>query len=491
MIQLFYNFIPILPILLLIITTVLIILLVSFVSKCNNIVCIISFLGILGSIILILMIQKNNFYLYSEMFIFDKFSRLSMIILLMSSLYTCIFACSWLNNYYDKQAEFYIFLLISTIGGLIVLISFHISMLFVGIELFFLPILGLLGYSNDLNRKLFLILKYMILSVFSTILMLFGFILVYSMSGNLSFLRISNMFLYHPEIMLNINTILGLLIFFLSFCFKLSIFPMHLWILDIYQYINSYTLIYFSVASKIVIFTFLMRFFLYLPSLYYINIIYIFLVSISILSIIFGNFMAFFQKNINRLIGYSSVTNLGFLFILILLSIDKSYIINFQAIYIYIFGYFFSLICFFSIKSYIEYNNFSKNLLLSYNNSLKGLFWKNPFLCYIMTMILLSFSGFPMTIGFLGKFYIFNIIIQKKFYILMIFIMISNIVGTQCYIPIIHNLYLYNDKYLIYKKYSSIKILLKVQFFFIVVLGLVLFFLGIYPQWILTIISIF
>nr|WP_160141505.1 NADH-quinone oxidoreductase subunit N [Buchnera aphidicola] len=409
-----------------------------------------------------------------------------------TSIYTCIFTYSWIELNIDSNIEFFIFLLLSTIGGLIVLTSYHMSTLFIGIELLFLPALGVVGYLNDIKKNCFFTLKYMILSIFSSLTMLFGFLILYSSTGHLSFTHISNMFFYYPSLMLDKKTLFGLMTIFLSFFFKVSLFPMHLWVPDIYNCISSFSLIYFSIAIKIAILTFLSRFLFYIPALYHCKIIYILLIIVSVGSIIFGNGMAFFQKNINKLMAYSSVTHTGYMLLTILILFNREEQLLLENFYIYFIGYILSMICFFSIKSYIDYYFMYKNSI-QYDNCLKGLYWKNSFLCICMTLLLLSFSGFPITIGFWGKFCILRFLLHKKLWFILLIIIFSNLIGMQCYIPVICSLYKkkYNCLTKQNKRKQLVNIFTNIKYLFILLLSFLLIFLGIYPQKIISIIDIF
>ncbi|VFP81410.1 NADH-quinone oxidoreductase subunit N [Buchnera aphidicola] len=480
MIRLFYSIIPILPILILI-SSILIILFISFYKKKTYLGYIVIIFSIFFSLISIIYSKYFMLEYFSELIKIDKYSYFFIFMLLISSFYTCIFSYTWFlyGNYHS--IEFYFFVLLSTLGGILVALSNHVSTLFVGVELLFLPLLGILMFFPKSGNNLLLIVIYMIMSIFSSSFLLLGCSFIYFISGRLCFSFLSQMFIYYPSIIFGSIILFGFCIILLSLFFKLSIFPLHTWSPDIYQNTNSCSLIYFSTVTKISIFSFLIHFFYCIPYIYNIKLLYFILYYVSIFSIFFGNLVSIFQNKVQRLIGYLSISNLGFLLMLLLMYSSKEDIFIIRQIHFYLFGYILGLIGFFSIKSIIDFNIFSKKIYLIKDNSLRGLFWYDPILGIIMSMILLSLSGFPLTLGFWGKFFILKNLIQRRFFITVIIMIISSIIGMQSYLSIIYNLYykssiLYN-KNIKYNFYIPI-----IQKFFILFIGLIFTILGLFPQ---------
>ncbi|WP_075433726.1 NADH-quinone oxidoreductase subunit N [Buchnera aphidicola] len=483
MISLLNNILPILPILILIIS-IIIIFFISFFDNKTSLGAIVVISAILLSIFSVLCSKHLLLHYFSEFIRLDQHAYRWILMLLISSLCTCLFSCSWLT--YDDTAaiEFYFFILLATIGGILVAISFHFFTLFLGLELLFLPVLGILSFFSKLEKNLFSVMIYTILSIFSSALLLLGFSFVYFATGRLCFSFLSYFFLYYPSIMMGNILLLGICIIFLSLFFKLSLFPLHTWSPDIYQNSSSCSLIFFSTVTKLSIFSFLIHIFNYFP---YINKIYpLFLILniVSLFSVIFGNIAAIMQDNIQRLIGYTSISNLGFLLIILLNSSCKDYALVSQHIYIYLISYTLGLIGFFGIKSIVDFNtlaNLNSNIA---GNSFTGLFRRDCILGAALTIILLSLSGFPVTFGFWGKFFIFKYLMQKKYFLLTALIMVSSMIGMQSYLRIMFSLYnkpidentklTINNNYFIYR----------LQKLLIICISLILIILGFFPNFI-------
>ncbi|VFP83595.1 proton-conducting transporter membrane subunit [Buchnera aphidicola] len=480
MIKLFDSIIPIIPILSLIFS-VIIIFYISFYKKNVYLESIVITFGLLFSIIMILYSKIFMLEYISVLIKIDQYSYFYIFMLLLSSLYTCIFAYPWLLYNSMYSTEFHLFVLLSTIGGILVSVAFHFSTLFIGIELLFFPILGILILFPKYIFHWSSILIYLIMSVFSSALLLLGCSFIYFVSGRLCFSFFTYIFMYYPSIMYGNITFFGIILVLFSLFLKLSLFPLHTWAPGIYQYTNSCALIYFSTVTKISILSILMRFFYYIPYLNKITLLYVILYSIAIFSILFGNLIAVIQVKIHRLMGYLSISNLGLLLILLLIYSQNKYLLITKYIYIYLFGYLIGLLGFFGIKSIVDFNIFTKNIDNIKNNSLTGLFWYDPVLGIMMTIILLSLSGFPLTIGFWGKFFILKYLIHKNFIITTVCIMISSILGTYSYFNIIHSLYCnpvkLDEKNLF--RHFNITILQK---YLIISIGIIIIVLGFLPK---------
>lgn len=242
----------------------------------------------------------------------DGFAMLYTGLVLLASLATCTFAYPWLEGYNDNKDEFYLLVLIAALGGILLANANHLASLFLGIELISLPLFGTVGYAFRQKRSLEASIKYTILSAAASSFLLFGMALVYAQSGDLSFVALGKNL---GDGMLNEPLLLagfGLMIVGLGF--KLSLVPFHLWTPDVYRGAPAPVSTFLATASKIAIFGVVMRLFLYAP-MGDSEAIRVVLAIIAFASIIFGNLMALSQTNIKRLLGYSSISHLGYLLV--------------------------------------------------------------------------------------------------------------------------------------------------------------------------------
>lgn len=404
------------------------------------------------------------------------------ILVLSSSLMSSILSYKWLLRYPSNHCdEFYLLLLISSMGGVLLVVTNHLAILFIGMELFSLPLFGLIGYYIINKFSLEASIKYIILSGVSSSFLLLGMALVYVETGCLSFTQINqsllivkSVFLYQPVL------ILGLSIMLIGFGIKLSFVPFHLWTPDVYQGAPYPISMYLITSGKVAIVSVLTRFFLVFSEQYN-EIFNIFLSGVACGSILLGNLMAVYQNSIKRILAYSSISNTGYL--LIGLIILKKYPIVLESMGVYFISYLIANIGIFSVISLISniYNNTYREAdsLMLY----QGLFWKNPTLSIFFTTMLLSLAGIPMTLGFIGKFYLFMLSVNSQLWYLIFFMIISSIIAIFYCFKIMIHLYLYPKKH-IFCPESTIFInwICTIEGVIICISSFLILFLGIYPQ---------
>lgn len=365
----------------------------------------------------------------------DGYSMLYTGLVILASLATCTFAYPWLTNYPDNQEEFYLLVLIAALGGVVLASANHLASLFIGIELISLPLFGLVGYAFQLKRSLEASIKYTIMSAVASSFLLFGMALLYANSGNLGFIALGRSLndgmLQQPLLLAG----LGMMIVGLGF--KLSLVPFHLWTPDVYQGAPAPVSTFLATASKIAIFGVVMRLFLYAPAADS-EAVRLVLAIIAFASILFGNLMAISQSNIKRLLGYSSIAHLGYL--LVALIAIQTHQLSLETVGVYLAGYLFSSLGAFGVVSLMSspYRGPDADSLYSY----RGLFWHRPLLSAVMTVMMLSLAGIPMTLGFIGKFYVIAVGVGAQLWWLTGAVVVGSAIGLYYYLRVTVSLYL-------------------------------------------------
>ncbi|MBE5252316.1 MAG: NADH-quinone oxidoreductase subunit NuoN [Enterobacterales bacterium endosymbiont of Blomia tropicalis] len=365
----------------------------------------------------------------------DGYSMFYTALVMLASLATCTFAYPWLADFPDNKDEFYLLVLIAALGGVVLASANHLAALFIGIELLSLPLFGLIGYAFRQKRSLEAALKYTILSAAASSFLLFGIALVYADSGSLSFVELgkslNDSMIQEPLLLVG----LGMMIIGLGF--KLSLVPFHLWTPDVYQGAPAPVSTFLATASKIAIFGVIMRLFMYAPVTDS-EAVRTVLGVIAFVSILFGNLMAISQSNIKRLLGYSSIAHLGYL--LVALIAVKSHQLSLETAGVYLAGYLFSSLGAFGVVSLMSspYRGPDADSLYSY----RGLFWHRPVLSAVMTVMMLSLAGIPMTLGFIGKFYVIASGVSAHLWWLTGAVVAGSAIGLYYYLRVTVSLYL-------------------------------------------------
>ncbi|AJC67004.1 NADH-quinone oxidoreductase subunit NuoN [Dickeya zeae] len=365
----------------------------------------------------------------------DGFSMFYTGLVLAASLATSTFAYPWLEGFPDNKDEFYLMVLIAALGGILLASANHLAAFFIGIELISLPLFGMVGYAFRQKRSLEAAIKYMLLSAAASSFLLFGMALVYADSGSLSFASLGKSLgdhqLYAPLLLAGLGMML------VGLGFKLSLVPFHLWTPDVYQGAPAPVSTFLATASKIAIFGAVMRLFLYAP-LVDSESVRTTLGIIAFASILFGNLMAVAQSNIKRLLGYSSIAHLGYL--LVALIAVQTHQLALETIGVYLAGYLFSSLGAFGVVSLMSspYRGPDADSLFSY----RGLFWHKPILSAVMTVMMLSLAGIPMTLGFFGKFYVLAVGVNAHLWWLSAAVVVGSAIGLYYYLRVLISLYL-------------------------------------------------
>lgn len=404
----------------------------------------------------------------------DGYSMLYTGLLLITSLATSTLAYSWLTGYAGNRDEFYLLVLIASMGGILLSCANHLASLFLGIELISLPLFGMVGYAFRQKRSLEASIKYTLLSAATSSFLLFGMALVYASTGQLSFNGIGQTLndgmLTQPMLLLS-----GFGMIIVGVGFKLSLVPFHLWTPDVYQGAPAPVSVFLATASKIAIFAVVIRMFLY-ASVTHNEVVRLVLTIIALGSMLFGNLMALSQSNIKRILGYSSIAHLGYL-IVGLISV-QIHTLALETVGIYLVGYLFTNLGAFGVISLMSspYTGEDTDSLYSY----RGLFWHKPILSLVLTVMMLSLAGIPMTLGFIGKFYIIALAVNSHLGWLTAAIVAGSAIGLFYYLRIIINLYLSPQENLYRDIHSNWA--LNAGTVVVVISSLLVLLLGLYPK---------
>ncbi|QJC36644.1 NADH-quinone oxidoreductase subunit NuoN [Enterobacteriaceae endosymbiont of Donacia simplex] len=471
---------------LIIIITLLIFLLIKISFKRKNLISLI--ITIFGFILIIISIlyTKNNNFPINYLFLNDTYSIFYIIILICNNIITCLISYKWLSTLKYNKDEFYVLIIISTLGSIVLINSNNFISMFLGIELISIPIIGLISYNIKSKYSLEASIKYAILSIIASSFMILGISFIYLDNGSLNFTFLLNHFLIYNKFLINYLTIIGFCLIISSLLFKLSIVPFHFWTSDVYQGAPTIVTLFLTTFNKSSIFIFLVKFLIYFSQINNSkNFLYKILILLSILSIIFGNFMGIKTKNnIKRLLAYSSIAHIGYMLtILIYNQKYTKHIFSLEIMGIYIISYIINnlvILGIISLFTNLNYQEKNTDKLYYY----RGLFWYDPIITFILTIMLFSLAGIPLTIGFISKFYLIALSIKSKIWYLTTFIILGSSIGLYYYLRFIIILYLIPSK--INKNWYIVKIQNKKYYFFIKNLFLLLtittIILGIYPE---------
>jgi NADH-quinone oxidoreductase subunit N len=361
------------------------------------------------------------------------------IIFVIAGLMTLITSGSYLRKKEHEIKEFYTLILYSIAGMMLISHSGNLLMLFIGIETMSLSFYILAGYFRTEMKSVEAALKYFLLGAFATGFLLFGIAFLYGAAGSID-LSVIGIKSLQNEIN-NTYFIIGLGLITISLSFKVAAFPFHQWAPDVYE--GSPTVItgFMSTAGKAAA---LAAFLIIAQPLFQIhsldinvrhgaNALQMIIAIISALTMLVGNITALVQKNIKRMLAYSSIAHAGYLLMGIVAANQRGW----SGIVFYATVYMFMQIGAFIVVALIEEKGEQGLQLDDYT----GLSKKQPVVAALMALFMLSLAGIPPMAGFFGKYYLFLATIEAGFTWLTIIAVISSIISVYFYIGLIVNMY--------------------------------------------------
>jgi NADH-quinone oxidoreductase subunit N len=253
--------------------------------------------------------------------------------------------------------------------------------------------------------------------------------------------------------------------------FKLALVPFHMWTPDVYQGAPAPVSAFVATVSKGAVMAVFIRFFFNLKG-FENHYMFMAISVIAILSMVVGNILAIKQKNIKRLLGYSSIANMGYLIIILLTGTSK----GIQASIFYLISYFITTIAAFGVISLLSTKEYEAENIEDY----RGLFWRRPGIAVVFTLALLSLAGIPLTSGFIAKFYVVLEGMNAALFVLVFSLIINSVIGLYYYLRIITTLFATAGEV----RLPEISFTGK---FTLAVLGAAILVLGIYPGWLIDI----
>ena len=388
----------------------------------------------------------------------------------------CVFSFSYFLDLEDDKEEYFLLLGLATIGAIVLVSSNHFVSMIIGIETISMSLYGMVAYPVQNGRSaahaLEAAVKYLVLSAAASGFMLFGMALIYAQTGTLEFSSLTNS-ISNSGVGEDFSTT-ALILLFSGLAFKLSLAPFHIWTPDVYEGSPLPSTIYLATTGKAVIFVVLLRIVVSTEALSLQSVTNA-IVLVACVSIILGNLLALLQKNIKRILSYSSIAHMGYLLIALLASLDSEGTISTESITIYLVAYITMSVGAFGVASVSSSSDAELDNIEDY----KGLFWRDPWLACIFTGMLLSLAGIPLTVGFIGKFYVFFAGVESELWGLLLILVIGSGIGLYYYLRIVYMMLLSsnineNSGGGIISKDFAPQAVLAVTF-------LLLLFLGVYP----------
>lgn len=333
-----------------------------------------------------------------------------------------------------KQFSELIFLAMSSALGMLILVAaLDLLTMFIGLELMSLSLYLMIGMSHEEKLSKESALKYFVLGSFASAIFLYGVSFVYGMTGTTNIAEIIQTAVSMMET--NRLFLFGVVLVVVGFCFKVSIVPFHAWTPDVYQGAPTPLSAFMATAVKAVSFAAFIRI-ITTKSLAGSAGLFDLLQWLAVVTMIVGNVAAVIQTNFKRMLAYSSIANSGYILVGVIatgISGDNN-AFSAGTVIFYLMGYSVMTLGCFALISLMEKDEDS---IISIED-LSGMAQKHPLIALSLTVLLLSLAGIPPTLGFFGKFYLFNAAIGEGLLWLALWGVLSSVISVYYYLrPIV------------------------------------------------------
>ena len=398
-----------------------------FKNNSSKIIFYFSCLIILVSLAINLNINiTQTIFLFNNSYLVDQLSLFIKSIIMISAFFVMLCSYNYVRINNILKIEYPILILCSLLGMLVMISSNDLIVFYIGLELQSLALYVLASFNRDNILSSESGLKYFVLSALSSGLLLYGCSLIYGFSNSTNFNEISQNFNFEYGV------IFGMVFVIVGLAFKISAVPFHMWAPDVYQGSPTSVTVLFAILPKIAALTVFIKF-LYGPFINLFEEWQAIIIFLSVASMILGAVAAIGQKNLKRLIAYSSISHMGYALAGLTTGTNQ----GIQSSIIYLIIYLIMNLAFFSCLFMLKRKDkFYENI-----EDLSGLSKKHPILALSFLIILFSLAGIPPLAGFFAKFYIFMAVIQKEMYFLAIVGLLATVIAAFYYLRVIKIIY--------------------------------------------------
>lgn len=367
---------------------------------------------------------------FAQMIVRDKLAIVLQLLLIGVAFVSIMFSEGYLREKRIPYGEFYPLVLWATTGGMIMVATKSLLMLFIGLEILSIALYVLAGLSRKEAKSEESAIKYFLLGAFASAFLLYGIAFVYGASGGVHLDGIATAWKAGDPAIHNL-LLFGLGLLLIGLCFKSAFVPFHQWTPDVYQGAPTNVTAFMAAGSKVAAIGALYRVLdasgtmmeFWMPVLFW----------IAILTMTVGNLVACTQRDVKRTLGYSSIANAGYILVALLAHFKDPEKVGIQATVFYLVAYSFMTLGTFAVVSLTAQAGKEGTRFADLN----GLYHRSPLSAGLLVLFVASLIGVPPTAGFFGKYFIFADALQAGLVPLAIVLALNSAISVYYYLGII------------------------------------------------------
>ena len=366
--------------------------------------------------------------MFGGSFLVDDYARFLKVLTLVGSGGALLLSLDYLTIEKQQKFEYGALFLLATLGMLMLISASDLIALYLGLELMSLPLYVIAASNRENLRSTEAGLKYFVLGALSSGMLLYGASLIYGFTGTVNFAGIAKA----TQNGAGLGLIFGLVFLFVGFCFKISAVPFHMWTPDVYEGAPTPVTAFFAAAPKVAGIAIFAR----VTVVAFPGITHEWqqiVVFVSIASMALGSFAAIGQRNIKRLMAYSSIGHMGYA----LVGLAAGTAEGVQGVLIYMSIYVAMTLGTFAVILSMRRDG----RLVETISDLAGLSRTHPTMAFFLAVLLFSLAGIPPLAGFFAKFYVFLAAIKAGLFTLAVIGVLTSVVGAYYYLAIVKIMY--------------------------------------------------
>jgi NADH-quinone oxidoreductase subunit N len=400
-------------------------------SKDSRLAYALTLLTLLGAaVITTFTATGQSHYTFYGQFVDDAMADVLKLMGYFATLAVVVYSRAYLADRKLLRGEFFVLALFALLGMMVMISANHFLVLYVGLELLSLSLYALAAFQRDSAVATEAAMKYFVLGALASGLLLYGMSLLYGLTGTLELPRMAEVL--QAGVRDDLILAFGLVFLVAGLGFKLGVAPFHMWVPDIYEGAPSAVTLFIASAPKLAAFAFAMR--LLVDGLEpAIGDWQGMLAVMAVLSLAIGNLAAIMQRNIKRMLAYSTISHMGFL----LLGLLAGTLAGYTAGLFYAITYVLMGLGAFGMVVYLSRQDFEAVNL----DDFKGLNQRHPWLAAILAMFMFSLAGLPPFVGFYAKLYVLQALVGAGWTWLAVVAVVFSLIGAFYYLRVVKVLY--------------------------------------------------
>ena len=367
---------------------------------------------------------------FSGLFVDDPMADVLKLMIYLSTSIVLVYTRSYISLRGMYRGEFYVLVLLSMLGMMVMVSGQNFLTLYMGLELLSLCLYSLVALDRDNPRATEAAMKYFVLGALASGMLLYGMSMLYGVTGSLNISEVNGAILTGATD--HAVLVLGLVFIVAGLAFKLGAVPFHMWIPDVYHGSPTAVTLFIGSVTKLSAFALVVR--LLIQGLQGMVADWQgMLIIMAVLSLIIGNITAIAQTNLKRMLAYSTISHIGFL----IFGFLSGSLNGFVASMFYTSAYVLMTLGGFGIILLLSRKGFEAEEL----DDLRGLNQRNPWYAFLMLLIMFSMAGVPPTIGFYAKFAVLQAALQAGFVLLVVFGVLMAAIGAFYYLRVVKLMY--------------------------------------------------